>query len=62
MSKQVGMSVDVANKKVFIQFDRDLSHVELSTQQAMELIDAIYSKVKLIDGSDIILLPSGMTS
>jgi len=59
MSKEVGMSVDVVNKKVSIQFDRDLSHVELTPQQAMEFVDAIYSKVKLIDGnsSSIIILP-----
>ena len=60
MGKQVGISVDAVNKKVHVQFDRNVDHIELSQQQAMEFIDAIYSKVKQIDGSSsgIILLPT----
>ena len=60
MSKKVGISVDTVNDKVLIQFDRGVNHLELSPQQAMEYVDAIYGKVRELDKSksSIILTPS----
>lgn len=60
MGKQVGISVDIVNDKVLIQFGRDVNHIEFTPQQAMEYIDAIYSKVRDLDKSksSIIITPS----
>ena len=57
MSKQVAMSVDTANDKVYVQFDRQLDYIELSPQQAVELADVIVRKAMAINPGSALILP-----
>lgn len=58
MGKQVGMSVDISDGNVIVQFAEPMQWLQLNPQQAVGLAQAIAEKaVKLADrqGSQIII-------
>lgn len=49
MKKEIGISVDVMDRQVVVEFDRELRHIKFSPKQALEFAEAIANKVMDID-------------
>jgi hypothetical protein len=55
---QVGISVDAAEGRVIIAFDREVDYLEMTPRQAVEFAEAVVTKAMSLEPKGNIILPS----